>query len=154
MDARDTLYISYMGFKSDTLTFQDLRANNVIELDETGYVLDEAVVVDYGTKRVCTLSCIYAVRKLNEPIELQIGFPKRAWSYYPNPTVGQLNIETKNSTGVIRLFSSTGVLFKELPITADILNLDLHDFPAGTYFLWYNNKTGWEEPIGKVVKVD
>lgn len=152
MSAKDTLYISHIGFKSDTLTFQDLMENNEIVLEETGYTLAESVIIaDYPyIKRGCGGSII----KSYNPIQLKIEFTPQVWSYYPNPTVGQLNIETKNTTGIIRLFSSTGVLLQEMPITNDLSNFDLHSFPAGTYFLWYSNKTGWEEPIGKIVKVN
>ena len=56
--------------------------------------------------------------------------------FYPNPTKGNLILETKNSIGeIIQITSITGAALKEITISQNREILDLTSFQNGLYFL-------------------
>ena len=61
---------------------------------------------------------------------------------YPNPTTGQFKVkfseELKNTT--VFISDASGKLLLKKIISSMVQDLDISNFPTGTYFLYFNNK--------------
>jgi len=70
-----------------------------------------------------------------EPIiSTQINFNKQL-KIYPNPTKGEIYIETLTQNNFISIYSLQGVLVKKFFVVSNSLKLDITDLASGVYFV-------------------
>jgi aspartate 1-decarboxylase len=62
-----------------------------------------------------------------------------AFSIFPNPSRGQLNISGVEGNGTIKLFTIDGKLIKQVTTTAN-MKIDISNIAKGTYLLQYIDK--------------
>lgn len=80
---------------------------------------------------------------------LQINF-HRSWSYYPNPTIYGVKVETPEMNGFISIYAMDGSVIGQTTVSGVLTNVDMSALPAATYLLFYENDD-WSSPVGKVV---
>jgi|GEM_PF-6166836 len=154
----DTIKISYIGYQDKLVSYEDLSFDKLIMLEKTDYDLGPVVVTAYQNpwRRNCgVLSdglCLPSSQ--NRTITLDIQIEGEKWQVYPNPTQGNLMVESEyTKTGSIELLDMNGKLLQRYPAEKrkELLNLNQH--PAGTYYLRHLTDDQ-SRFIGKVVKVD
>lgn len=76
-----------------------------------------------------------------------------SWKYYPNPTMGWINIEIQGEIGALYLSDFTGKILERIEVDKNqSLQVDISSYPAGTYFLKYQDgKNNWLS--GKLILV-
>ncbi len=61
-----------------------------------------------------------------------------SWKYFPNPTKGQVNIQVNGPVGALYLTDFSGKILERIQINEQKrLQIDIQQYPAGTYFLKY-----------------
>ena len=55
-------------------------------------------------------------------------------NFYPNPTSDFINIQTNSNNGSIEIFDLTGKQISSKNYTSNVFQLNISDFPAGTYY--------------------
>ncbi|KAA3631848.1 MAG: T9SS C-terminal target domain-containing protein [Bacteroidetes bacterium] len=159
MSAGDTIEITYLGFKPQKLSLEDMQFDNLIVLEEENYGLKEVVVTAYQKMHYkCRLIGFVSHQKeskqesINKEIETETD--KINYNYYPNPTSGTVNIEVNMElTGSIEIFDTKGSHIRSFPIVEYPISIDLSSLVDGIYHLVYLNQEGVGENIGEVVKI-
>ncbi len=159
MSAGDTLEITYLGFETQKLSFEDMMFDNLIILEDQNYGLKEVVVTGYQMMHYkCRLICCLGKENSkhdsgDNKIDI-VQHDKRTWNYYPNPTSGIVNIEVDMAlTGSIEVFDAKGSLVGSFPIVEYPMSIDLSSLTDGIYHLVFLNSEGVGENIGEVVKI-
>jgi hypothetical protein len=63
-----------------------------------------------------------------------------SWKYFPNPTMGLVNIEIQGEIGALYLSDFTGKILQRIEVGKnEQLQIDISPYPAGTYFLKYQD---------------
>lgn len=73
------------------------------------------------------------------------------WSVYPNPTKGQLRIDTEHAIRMVRLFTISGVMLQEHPASDYPLVLDLGGLSEGLYLLEIQFQDG-QRAVERLIK--
>ncbi len=99
-------------------------------------------------------SCEPPVATTDEPGDVlpprTLGFaasPEEAgWRYYPNPTSGPLTVGIENEGGTLYLADANGKLLRRFDEPNLVGQLDLSNYPAGSYWLRYEDDEGeWSQ---------
>jgi hypothetical protein len=77
--------------------------------------------------------------------------PMAEWSVYPNPTKGQLRIDTEHAIRMVRLFTISGVMLQEHPASDYPLVLDLGGLSEGLYLLEIQFQDG-QRAVERLIK--
>lgn len=125
------------NFNNTSIDFAWARSNNASQ-NMTSY---------HGfTNRGYTLSnSLVAVLSDNQ------DYLERSFRVYPNPSQGSFKIESKTKLDNINVYSQVGEFLKSINLTSHLfqVELDLKNFPKGTYFVEMqsgNNKV-WEKIV-------
>ncbi len=123
------------------LTIPDCKEEivyNEEEIQDTSFIADNIVIQD-STE-------IDTTKKINIIIKPEIGKVK----YYPNPTSDILNIEITGDMKEMFLADISGKILQKFDIkNKKKFNISLSKFPAGIYFIQYQNGERWQ--TGKVI---
>lgn len=157
MSSEDSLFVYYLGYKDQGLSFEDLEFDNLIVIEQETYNINTIVVVAYGSMFVkCYHRTCGQVREEHTSVvePESVKEKKTDWLTYPNPTFSTVQVELKSDDigGTIEIRSSIGMLIRQVQVSHFPVQLNLSDLPAGAYFLWFrqNEKI---ELIDKVIKV-
>lgn len=160
MSAGDTLEITYVGFETQKLSFEDMQFDNLIILEEQNQDLMPVVVLAYknlhhgGCRFICCCLNKEDSKHDTDCNKIDIAIKKRTWNYYPNPTSGIVNIDVNaEMTGSIEVVDGKGSIIRSFPIVEYPMSIDLSSFSDGLYHLVYLNSEGLGEHIGEVVKI-
>ena len=130
-----------------TLAEIELELKNTIVMDFIE--LPECVIT--ATRQVwspgLTTSDYWETQKY---LAITISLKARPWEYAPNPTRDAVIVQTQEAAGSILVFSANGSEVTRIGVTTVATRVELAEYAAGIYFLYFEN-AGWAQSIGKVV---
>ncbi len=135
---------SYMGYETESVRHVLIPAGEtrIVNMQlECGINLDEIVVVDYKLPNIshCNTTicggCSY--RSKEKPKEAETVIEDSFYSsltLFPNPVASNLNIRLNQDVDFLILRDMTGrAIRKYNNVSTGTINIDVSDFPAGTY---------------------
>jgi len=155
MSPNHQLQVSAIGYETVKLSFDKIIEEDLVTLSSKIYDLEEIVITAIGNApryrcTCCNYHCLSVdeqkVEKRKKPTDYY------DWTYYPNPTFGEVSIETENKEGLIVVYSLAGERLQNISINSSRVEVNLKDLPSSTYLLTYE-ADGKTESIGKVIKL-
>jgi len=108
------------------------------EIQDTSYIVDNSVIKDSISGDTSNLTDIQVIK---EPGKVK---------YYPNPTVDVLNIEISGEMEEMFLADVSGKILQRFDIkNQNNFRINIGRYPAGIYFIQYQNGERWQ--TGKVI---
>ena len=134
-----TLAISFIGYETQRLSTQELVRQPLIQLQASAYELEMVVVrgLDRDTERIYSCCCSIISRTTEVEPEAEPAPGLAELHFFPNPTVDYVQVMTTSEGGTLRLFSGEGRLLRTEVIENQAHRFDLSSYPAGSYFLSY-----------------
>lgn len=148
------IVVSSLGFDNAKFDYGEVIDMDLIVLKTAIYELPTIIVTGITNpikEHYCICGCTFKedrIKKGNDPIEHS---PIPDLVCYPNPTKDYVVVETETAQGFIHVLSSDGVLLKKIRITNDRQEIQLGDFPDGTYFITLQDPRA-VKAIGKIIK--
>jgi hypothetical protein len=152
----DSLKVSYIGYKTTTLSKTEFSRNHLIILEENIYNLETIVVsaIDHH----CGCSGYYTSVIREERIgNVEITFTKEApyeWTTYPNPATDIINIKANlDFQGIMEIIDLNNRIIGTYQVNEVPMSIDISQLPAGNYYL----RNRYQEEIyfvGQFIKVD
>ncbi len=153
-----TIKASYVGctpLENVNVKVENRKTTHLIKQMQKGVLLDRIEIVDYHVPIItdgttycwsvitsCGFSCTSVIKQRAESID-SIKENLNSFKFYPNPTAGQLFVETKGNIEEFSVMDITGKSIRTYNSSAKRMEIDVSDLSSGIYFLKYFKEGAW-----------